>query len=323
MKAVLFRKFGGPEVLELTELPEPAVKDDEVLIKVHATTVNPIDWLIRDGGAKAFVKNKLPTIPGCDLAGRVVKAGNGVKRFAVGDEVFAMMPQDWGAHAELVPLAEKLVVKKPAALKMEEAAALCTAGLTALNGLRKGGQVKAGERVLVNGASSAVGMAAVQIAKAFGANVTAVCSAASFELVKGLGADHLIDYKSTDFTTLDDQYDVVFDCVGSKPYTVCKRVLKGRRIHATTMPGLRTLIRQFLNPLFGVKVFALLTNGDGEQLEIIKSLAEGGKLKTVIDRVLPIEEVASAQEYSKTGRAKGKIVLTFPVGGPSKPVQSG
>jgi NADPH:quinone reductase-like Zn-dependent oxidoreductase len=312
MKAILIRKFGGPEVLEIADIPAPQAKDGEVVIKVRATTVNPIDWTIRDGGAKSYIKNKFPTILGCDLAGVVAEVGAGVTRLAVGDEVFAMMPQDWGAHAELVPLPESLVIKKPAKLSMEEAAALSTVALTALNGLRTRGQIQAGEHVLINGASSSVGMAAVQIAKALGARVTAVCSAASFDLVKGLGADELIDYKTTDFTTQDAKYDIVFDCVGTKPYGQCKRVLKGRRVHATTIPGLGTFIRQFLNPLFGMKVFGLLTNGDGKELDFVKSLVEQGKLKIVIDRVLPIDEIVAAQEYSKTGRAKGKIVLTFP-----------
>ena len=313
MKAVLIRKYGGPEVLELADVPAPKPKDDEVLIQVHATTVNPVDWLIRDGAAKSYVKITFPSILGCDLAGKVVAIGSRVKRFAVGNEVFAMMPQDWGAHAELVAIAENLVVGKPEKLTMAEAASLCTAGLTALNGLRKRGQVIAGDHVLINGASSAVGMAAVQIAKAFGADVTAVCSAASFDLVNGLGADRLIDYKTADFTAQDEKYDVVFDCVGTKPHGMCKRVLKGRKVHATTQPRVSTFIRQFLNPLFGMQVFGLLTNGDGEQLALIKTLVESGKLKTVIDRVLPIDQIAAAQEYSKTGRAKGKIVLQFPV----------
>lgn len=303
MKAVVIRKFGGPEVLELAEVPAPKPGDHEVVIKVHASSVNPVDWLIRDGGAKSFVKNKLPTILGCDLAGVVAEVGAQVTRFKVGDEVFAMMPQDWGAHAELVALAETLPAKKPAQLGMEEAAALCTASLTALNGVK---HVKSGDRVLINGGSSAVGMAAVQIAKARGAHVTAVCGQASFELVKSLGADELIDYKTTDFTTRPERYALVFDCVGTQPYGKCKNIA---HIHATTVPGVKTFLRQFANPMFKMKVFALLTKGNGEQLDHVRSLVESGQLKMVIDRVVPMAEVAAAQEYSKTGRAKGKIVL--------------
>jgi len=311
MKAIMIKRYGGPEVLELVDLPAPTPKDGEVIVKVAATSVNPVDWRIRDGDAKDYVRLKLPGILGCDLAGEIAAVGKDVTRFAVGDPVFAMMPHDWGAHAELVPLAEDMVVKKPARLTMEEAAATPVAAMTALMGLRKRGQVKPGQHVLVNGASSAVGMAAVQIAKALGASVTAVCSEASFDLVRGLGADQLIDYRTTDFAAGDDRYDLVFDCIGNHPHGACARVLTGSRVHVTTMPGIGTFVRQLFNPLFGVKVFGLITTGSGAELEFIRSLVESGKLRTVVDKVYPFADVARAQEYSKTGRAKGKIVLTL------------
>jgi len=309
MKAVLIRKYGGPEVLEIAEVPAPRPKDDEVVIEVAATSVNPVDWLVRDGGAKSFVKVEFPVILGCDLAGRVVEVGANAKRFTVGDEVFAMMPQDWGAHAERVALAEHLVVNKPASLSMQEAAAVPVVAMTALLGLRKRGQVRPGERVLVNGAGGGVGLCAVQIAKALGTSVTAVCAAESSERVKRFGADEVIDYKTTDFTTKNEKYDLIFDCVGNKPYSACARVLGGRRIHLTTTPGLGTFIRQFLNPICGIKVFGLITRGDGKELEFLKALIDEGKLKPFIDKVYPFAEVAAAQEYSKAKRAKGKLVL--------------
>lgn len=309
MKAIMIRKYGGPEVLEIVELPAPKPKDDEVVVEVAATSVNPVDWLVRDGGATSFVKVAFPVILGCDLAGKIVEVGANAKRFSVGDEVFAMMPQDWGAHAGRVALAEHLVVKKPTNLSMVEAASIPVVAMTALLGLRKRGQVRKGERVLVNGASGGVGLSAVQIAKALGTSVTAVCGSASFDLVKRLGADEVIDYRTTDFKTKDETYDLVFDCIGNAPYSACKRVLRGRRVHVTTTPGLGTFIRQFFNPLFGVKVFGLITRGAGDELEFIKSLVAGGQLEPVIDKVFPFAEVAAAQEYSKAGRAKGKIVL--------------
>lgn len=309
MRAVRIAKYGGPEVLEMVQVPAPQPKDDEVVVEVAATSVNPVDWLVRDGKAKSFVRVDFPVILGCDLAGKVVLVGANAKRFAVGDEVFAMMPHDWGAHAERVAIAESLVVKKPAALSMIEAAAIPVVAMTALLGLRKRAAVQPGERVLINGASGGVGLAAVQIAKALGAQVTAVCGSASFELVKRLGADAVVDYKTVDFTTTEQTYDVVFDCVGNKPHTLCARVLRGRRVHVTTTPGLGTLVRQFFNPLFGIKVFGLMTRGAGEDLELIKGLVERGQLRPVIDKVFPFAEVAAGQEYSKAGRAKGKIVL--------------
>jgi NADPH:quinone reductase-like Zn-dependent oxidoreductase len=290
-------------------VPEP--KAGEVIVRVAATSVNPVDWLVRDGGAKSFVKVKFPVILGCDLAGQIAQVGPGVTRFAVGDEVFAMMPQDWGAHAERVALPEQLVVAKPAGLGMVEAAALPVVAMTALNGLKKRGGVVRGERVLVNGAAGGVGLSAVQIARAMGASVTAVCAPSSFDVVKRHGADDVIDYTTTDFTTKGEQYDVVFDSVGNKPYGACKRVLRGRRVHVTTTPGLSTLLRQWLNPLFRMKVYGLLTRGNGADLELIRSLVERGALRPVIDKVFPLDKVAEAQEYSKARRAKGKLVLTI------------
>jgi NADPH:quinone reductase-like Zn-dependent oxidoreductase len=309
MKAILIRKYGGPEVLEIAEVPVPKATDDEVVVEVKATTVNPVDWLVRDGAATSYVKVKFPVILGCELAGIVVEKGANVKHLAIGDEVFAMMPHDWGAHAERVALAGDLVVKKPAGLSMREAAALPVAAMTALAGLKKKADVKPGERVLVNGASGGVGQAGVQIAKALGAHVTAVCGADSFDLVRGLGADELVDYKTTDFTQGAAKFDVIFDCVGNAPADKCAKILSGKKVHVTTMPHVSTFIRQFANPLFGTKVYGLVTTGEGGGLDTIKSLVEEGKLKPIIDRVYPLTEVAAAQEYSKLRRAKGKIVL--------------
>lgn len=309
MKAVLMRKYGGAEVLEVADVAEPKARAGEVVVQVLATTVNPIDWQVRDGAAKAYVKVTFPVILGCELAGVVAEVGPGVTRLAVGDEVFAMMPTHWGANAERVALAEHLVVKKPAGLSMVEAASLPVAAMTSLAGLRKRGKVRPGERVLVNGASGSVGLAAVQIAKALGAHVTAVCSAESFALVKRLGADEVVDYKTTDFTKGDATYDVVFDCIGNHPYAECKRVLRGRRVHVTTMPNVGVFLRQFLNGVLGPQVFGLVTTGDSEDLAFVKELVETGKLAPVVAKVHPLAEIAAAQELSKSGRAKGKIVL--------------
>jgi NADPH:quinone reductase-like Zn-dependent oxidoreductase len=309
MKAVLIRRYGGPEVLEVADVPAPTPKSGEVVVKVAATSVNPVDWLVRDGKAKSFVRVTFPVILGCDLAGEVVALGAGATRFKLGDPVFAMMAHDWGAHAELVALREDLVMAKPAKLSMVEAASLPVVSMTALLGLRGRAGVQPGERVLVNGASGGVGLAAIQIAKALGAEVTAVSSSANFDLVKAHGADRVIDYKTTDFTTQAEAYDVILDLVGNHPWSECSRVLHGRRVHVTTMPGVGTFIRQFVNPVCRTKVFGIVTTGAGEPLDYLRSLVDGGKLVPTIDRVFPFSEVAAAQEYSKSGRAKGKIVL--------------
>jgi NADPH:quinone reductase-like Zn-dependent oxidoreductase len=216
-----------------------------------------------------------------------------------------------GAQAELVALSKDLVVKVPVGLTMEEATALPAPGLTALLALRTRGKVQAGQNVLINGGSSSVGMAAVQIAAADAAVVAAVRGRDSFNMVRALGATELVDYRVADFTAGDMKYDLIFDCIGNKPFDKCKDVLKSHGTHIATNPGIRTFIRQFLNPILAQKVYALVTTGDGSQLERIKSVVEAGKLKPVVDRVMPVEDLAAAREYSKTGRAKGKIVLKF------------
>ncbi len=309
MKAVLIRKYGGAEVLEVTDVAAPTARAGEVVVQVVATTVNPIDWQVRDGAATSYVKVTFPVILGCELAGVVAEVGPGVTRLKVGDEVFAMMPTHWGANAERVALAEHFVVKKPAGLSMVEASSLPVAAMTSLAGLRKRGKVQPGERVLVNGASGSVGLAAVQIAKALGAHVTAVCGGDSFGLVKGLGADELIDYKKTDFAKTRATYDVVFDCIGNHPYAESKHVLRGRRVHVTTMPRVSVFLRQFLNGILGPQVFGLITTGSSEDLSFVRELVETGKLKPVVDKVYSFTEIVAAQEFSKSGRAKGKIVL--------------
>ena len=310
MKAVQIRQYGGPEVLEMVDIPAPTPKPDEVVIAVHATSVNPVDWLVRDGGATSFVKVTFPVTLGCDLAGEISAVGANVTTHKVGDAVFAMMPHDWGAHAEYVALAASLVVAKPAKLSMIEASSLPTVATTALNALRTKGALVPGEHVLINGGSSSVGMCAIQIAKALGAGkVTAVCSASSADLVRALGADEVVDYKTTDFTRQDVTYDLIFDCIGNQPYSACKRVLRGRRVHLTTMPTVKIFLRQFANGLFRTKVYGLITQGSGEHLTFLASLVDQGKLRPTIDRTYPLAEVAAAQEYSKNGRARGKIVL--------------
>ena len=311
IRAVRIHRYGGPEVLQLDDIPAPTPSPGEVVVAVHATSVNPVDWLVRDGGAKSFVKVKFPVILGCDLAGEIAAVGDGVTRWKVGDRVFAMMAHDWGAHAEQVALPASLVAAIPAKLTMVEAAALPTVAMTALSGLRAKAALRAGESVLINGGASAVGMSAIQIAKALGAGkVTATASAASAEVVRGLGADEVVDYKARDITQGSDRFDVIFDCVGTlTPHKRCAAILTGRRVHLTVQPRVSTFVRQLANPLFGTKVFGLITTGDGDKLAYLTSLVEAGQLRVPVDKVFPFADVAAAQEHSKAGRARGKLVL--------------
>jgi NADPH:quinone reductase-like Zn-dependent oxidoreductase len=311
IKAVAIRKYGGPEVLEYTELPAPTPKDNEVVIRVHASNVNPIDWKIREGMLKMFIRAPFPIVLGVDLAGVIVDVGSAVRELEVGDEVFAMMPRDIGAQAELVALAADVVVRKPKTMTMLEAGSVPSAALTALQSLRDRGKLAPGQRVLINGASGGVGLFAVQLAQVLGAHVTAVCGTSSFELVKRLGADRVIDYKTTDFTREDETYHVVFDAVGSRSPKQCKRVVVRGGAYVSTGGTPRLFLRQFLNFMFSLKVHAILVKSVGADLEYLRTLIDKGKLVTVIDKVFPIAQIVDAQAYSATGRAKGKIVLDF------------
>jgi NADPH:quinone reductase-like Zn-dependent oxidoreductase len=311
MKAVIIRNYGGPEVLELTEIAPPEPKDHEVVVKVHAASINPIDWQIRDGRVKMFIRPKFPAVLGCDLAGEVVQVGKATKRLKVGDQVFAMMPHDYGAQAELVALPEELVVQKPANLTMVEAGSVGATAITAVQAMRDIAKLGPGKAVLINGASGGVGIFAVQVAKALGAHVTAVCGAASASLVKGLGADTVIDYKTTDFTRGTEKFDVIFDCIGNQSQRACKRVMRGKWVHITTMPTGATFLRSFLNPFLRGRVVPMIARSTPDRIEYIRALLDSGRMKTVIDKVLPAASIVEAQDYSKTGRAKGKIVLTF------------
>ena len=311
MKAITIRRYGGPEVLELAERAAPEPGAGEVLVRVRAASVNPIDWQIRDGLVKMFVRPKFPAVLGADLAGEVVALGAGVTSFAIGDEVFAMMPEDYGAQAELVALPAKLVARKPAKLSMVEAASVPATATTALHALRDHGKVGPGSEVLINGASGGVGIFAVQIAKDLGARVTAVCGAANAALVRELGADAVIDYKATDFTKGTKKFDVILDAVGNAPYHACKAVLRGAWVHITLQPRPRTFLRSFFNRFTKGKVVPMIAEASANRIEYIRGHLEAGTLRTVVDRVLPAAAVAEAQAHSKSGRAKGKIVLTF------------
>src|SRR5262249_40937450 len=249
MKAVTIRRYGGPDVLEdRDDISAPRPRGRDILVRVRASNVNPIDWKIREGLLKMFIRAPMPMILGVDLAGEVVELGSDVTSLAVGDEVFAMMPRDIGAQAELVTLPADIVVKKPRTMSMAEAGAVPSSALTALQSLRDHGRLRPGGRVLVNGASGGVGLFGVQIAKLLGAaEICAVCSAASFALVEGLGATRLIDYSKSDFTREGGSYDVVFDSVGNRSPGECRRVVARGGTYVSTAGEPRPFLRQLLH----------------------------------------------------------------------------
>lgn len=314
MKAVQISRYGGPEVLEYKDIAKPSITEGQVLVRVRATSVNPIDWKIRSGELKLFVRKDLPFILGCDIAGEIAEVGKG-SRFSVGDPVFASLPGDTGAYAEYVPILETLVARKPKNMTFEEAASVPATAETALQGLREMGGLVAGQNVLVNGASGGVGIFAVQIAKALGASVTGVCSSANVALVEGLGADRVLDYKKTDiFAPTDKPYDVVLDCVGNHDFGPFRAIMSPRSTFVTTSPkswpGM--FARQtFLNPFTSKKAKLMILAHTPGSLQWIADQIESGKIRTIIDRTFPLSEVAAAHEYSATGRAKGKLVMTI------------
>jgi NADPH:quinone reductase-like Zn-dependent oxidoreductase len=323
MKAILHTEYGPPDELQLKEVEKPVPKEDEVLIKIHATTVTTSDCNIRNFTFVpslfvpisrmqfGFTKPK-NNILGLDLAGEIEAVGVDVKRFKKGDHVFGSSEPALGAHAEYICIPEEwAITKKPANLTYEEAASIPLAAITALFFIRDQGNIRAGQNILINGASGAIGTFAVQLAKYYGAEVTGVCSTKNLELVKSLGADQVIDYTKEDFTKTGQTYDFIFDVVGKSSFSSCKNLLKKNGIYLVTLPKLDTLIQMLWTSMVGDKK---VKNGTQpatiENLDFLKELTEAGKLKTIIDRRYPLEETAEAFRFVEKGHKKGSVVIT-------------
>jgi NADPH:quinone reductase-like Zn-dependent oxidoreductase len=324
MKAIVCTKYGPPDVLKLEEIQKPTPGDNEVLVKVHASSVNYNNLAMVRG--KPFLARLgfgllKPThkIPGSDIAGRVEAVGKNIKQFKVGDEVFGQV--SWGAFAEYVCVPETALSLKPANLSFGEAAAVPEASLVALQGLRDKGQMKPGQKVLIYGASGGNGTFAVQLAKSFGAEVTGVCSTRNVGLVRSIGADHVIDYTKEDFTKNGQQYDLILATAGYRSIFDYKRALspKGRYVATGgSMRGPKAMAQVYqallLGPLIsmtGKKKFSILTLRIHQRdLLFIKGLIEAGKVKPVIDRRYPLREAAEALRYYEEGHARGKVVIT-------------
>lgn len=310
MKAVVIREYGSPEVLQYQEVEPPKIKPDQLLVKVRATCVNPVDWKIRKGMLRLITGNKFPIILGFDLSGDVVEVGSQVTRFKPGDAIYGNVGLLGGAYAELAAVPEKSAAPKPTNITYEEAASVPVAALTALQALRDLGHIQAGQTVLINGASGGVGTFAVQIAKALGAQVTAVCSTKNINLVKSLGADRVIDYTQQDFTQDTAQYNIILDAVGKQSFSSCKQVLKPNGIYVNTLPTPETLVQSILTAFIpGKKAKFILETPKSQDLLYLKDLIEAGKIRSVIDRTFPLQELAAAHAYSESERAVGKIAI--------------
>ncbi len=309
MKKVIYNKYGPPEVLEVVEADPPEPLAGRALIKVEAAGVNPVDYKIRNGSMKLIMPGKFPRTPGGEIAGTVEKTGPGSSFFKPGDRVFAMMGTPQGGYAQYVAIKENLLCPIPQRLSFEEAAAIPLAGLTALQSLRDKGRIIKGMRVLVNGASGGVGSYAVQIAKAYHAHVTGVCSARNVSFVQDLGADEILDYEKVDFTRMDNVYDIVVDAVGKKDFSSCRKILKTGGVFISTLPHPMILFRQALNFLFSKKAYFVICKSRAKDLVFLSRLVDENKLKPCIEKIYTIDDAASAHHHVESGRVRGKLVL--------------
>jgi NADPH:quinone reductase-like Zn-dependent oxidoreductase len=318
MKAIVYEKYGPPEVLQFKDVEKPTPSDDEVLVKIHATSVNYGDWGNLRG--KPFIMRffqglfKPKKILGDDIAGRVEAVGKSVKQFQVGDDVFGMI--DGGAFAEYTCVTEDYLVIKPAKISFEEAAAVPIAAITALQGLRDKGQIQSGHKVLINGASGGVGTFAVQIAKSFGAEVTGVCSKNKLDMVRSIGADHVIDYKKEDFTKSGQRYDLILAVGGYHPISDYKRALSPEGIYVCTGGSMAQYFQALiLGPMIGMigskKLGVVFPIPSQKDLDFLMELFTAGKVVPVIDKRYTLSDVPEALRYFGEGQAKGKIVITM------------
>lgn len=322
MEAIVYQEYGSSEVLELKEIDKPGYRDNEILIHVRAASVNPYDWHQMTGlpllfrlqsGLRGPKEHRL----GADLAGQVEEVGSKVSQFRPGDKVFGGV--EAGGLAEYVSATENSVAPMPNNLTFEEAAAVPMAGLTALQGLRDKGRIKPGQKVLINGASGGVGTFAVQLAKAFGAEVTGVCSTRNVEMVRSIGADHVIDYLREDFTRGGERFHLILDLVGNHSAWECRKVLRPQGVYAASfgqpdhrwLGPLAQLARMYLLSLFvSQKMLTFVSKTNAADLIFLKELIEAGKVTPVIDRTYPISETTEAMGYLDEGHTRGKVIIT-------------
>jgi NADPH:quinone reductase-like Zn-dependent oxidoreductase len=322
MKAIVHHEYGSPDVLELQEIDKPVAKDDEALVRVRAASANPYDWHLLRGipyivRPQSGLRRPKNTVLGSDMAGEVEAVGKDVTRFRPGDDVFANV--ETGGFAEYTCVSEGFLGLKPANLTFEEAAAVPLAGLTALQGLRDAGKVQPEQKVLIIGASGGVGTFAVQIAKMLGADVTGVYSTRNLELVRSLGADHVIDYTQEDFTQNGQTYDLILQLAGTRSPSDCRRALTSRGTLLLSSgessgrwlgPVDRIIKAAVLSPFVSQKLGSFLAKPDSDDLQFLTELIEAGKVKPVIDRTYSLNEAPEAIRYLEKGHARGKVVIT-------------
>jgi NADPH:quinone reductase-like Zn-dependent oxidoreductase len=322
MKAAVYARYGPPDVIQITDVEKPVPNDNEVLIKVRAASVNPLDWHFMRGTPYfvrigAGLRKPKDTRLGVDVAGRVEAVGRNVTQFKAADDVFGSCR---GAFAEYACTSESKLVSKPDNVTFEQAASVPVAAFTALQGLRDKGQIQRGHKVLINGAAGGVGTFAVQIAKSFGAEVTGVCSTRNLDMVRSIGADQVMDYTQEDFTKSGRRYDLIFDSVGNHSLFACRRALTPKGIYIVVGgpsgrwmigPLARAITALVLSQFVSQKLFMVLAKPNQPDLTIMRELMESGKLTPVIDKLYDLSETPEAIRYLEKGHARGKVIVTL------------
>lgn len=311
MKAAVIYEYGGPEVFQYEEIPQPEIGEHEVLVEVHAASINPVDWKQRKGNHKLFLKARFPIVPGYDISGRIIKCGSEIRNFKEGDQVYCRLTKRFGgAFAEYASATESALSLKPDNMDHIHAAAIPMAGQTALQALRDKGRIKPGQKILIIGAAGGVGHYALQLSRIFGAETTAVCSSRHEKLMALLKPDHYIDYNKEDYLGGEKCYDIIFDAAGVKTFLSCKKILVPGGIYITVLPRPKLLVHKII-ALFskGKKVRSLLQKSQGLDLEILKKLVEEEKLISVIDSIHPLDKVSEAHKRAEAYSTEGKIII--------------
>ena len=321
MKAIICTNYGGPEVLQLQKIEKPTPKNNEVLIKIKAASVTAADGMMRKGSpylGRLFLGLTKPKYPitGTGFAGKIEQIGKDVKLFKVGDQVFGESVFGTGTNAEYLCVSEAgIIAKIPEDMTYEEVASICDGPLTSLNFLKRMAKIQKGQTVLINGASGALGTAAVQLAKHFGAEVTGVCSTVNLEMIKSIGADKVIDYKKEDFTKLGQRYDIIYDTVGKSSFSKCKNSLIQKGLYLSPVLGISLLFQMIKTTIIGSKKAMFDATGARPVSELralldeLTEIMKIGNLKTIIDQRYSLENVAKAHQYVDTGRKKGNVVI--------------
>jgi NADPH:quinone reductase-like Zn-dependent oxidoreductase len=325
MKAIVINQFGTPDVLKIqTDIPTPSISSDQVLIKIYAAGLNPLDWKIRQGDLKFILGSEFPMVLGNDASGVIAEIGSAIQNFKIGDEVYCLLDTSAkasltgfaksGAYAQMAVTREDTLSLKPKVMTHSEAASVPLAALTAYQALHYKAKIKSGDKVLINGASGGVGIFATQLAKLAGANVTAVCSEANTDMVTTLGADVIVDYKSQKVTELNEKFDIIYDIAGSISFSQCRKKLTNTGVFISNLASLVNMLSSALYPILSVLGFKkkntfAWVKSSGEDLSIISNMINSRQLNTVIDRTYKMEDIKEAHSFSQTGRVKGKIVL--------------